>query len=232
MLNLGRNSALLTVSKSIEGARESQVIHIASSAVDYASIPADLYITRWYTMVHPAIQTQAFKRLLYLWPEKAIRILYNNYYDTLTYITQRHTHDIHKAEDIVQYTLAELWFRHRENRFDRYKSVQHYLVSTVKQRGRKAFEPRMAWYIKNGLESEIQLDNTPDDDDARFIVENPPTPYDKFGFDQSRYRYWNKVEYIFYPWKRLRRMFFDALRNFMVGSVVAVFVGCLYYLFR
>lgn len=183
-------------------------------------------------MALPAVQTKPFKRLLYLWPEKAIRILYNNYHDNLIYVTQRHTQDIHLAEKIVQYTLAELWLRHRENRFDRFESIQHYLVNTVKQRGRKAYEPRMNWCKKNGLGSEIRLDNTHDDDDVHLIIENTPVPYDKFGFDQSSYHYWNQIEYIFYPWKKYRRMFFVGLRNFFIGSVVAVFIGCVYYLLR
>ena len=80
----------------------------------------------WSTLsMFPSIQTEPFKQLLHLWPEKAIRILYNNYYDGLTYVAQRHTRDIHVAEEIVQYTLAELWLRHREKRLDGSKSVQH-----------------------------------------------------------------------------------------------------------
>lgn len=179
----------------------------------------------------PSIQTEPFKKLLYLWPEKAIRILFNHYYDGLMYVAQRHTRDIHIAEEIVQYTLAELWLRHREHRIDRCKSVQHYLVNTVKHRARKAFEPRKEWYKKNGFESEIPPDNFDDDDDVRLIIENPPLPYDRFGFDQSIYYCWRRVEYFFYPWIRYRRMFFRGLRNFFIASVLAVFVGCVYYLF-
>src|ERR671910_137312 len=130
----------------------------------------------------PAIQTEPFKKLLYLWPEKAIRILFENYYDGLTYVAQRHTRDIHVAEEIVQYTLAELWLRHREHRIDGKPSVQHYLVNTVKRRARTAFARRIDWYKKNGLEAEIPLDNLDDEDDVRLIIENPPLPYDKFGF--------------------------------------------------
>jgi hypothetical protein len=177
-----------------------------------------------------SIQTEPFKKLLYLWPEKAIRMLFNHYYDGLTYVAQRHTKDIHVAEEIVQYTLAELWLRHRERRIDGCKSVQHYLVNTVKRRARKAFSRRMDWYIKNGLEAEIPLPNLDDEEDVRLIIDNPPLPYDKFGFDQSTYYYWHRVEYIFYPWIRIRVMFFKGLRNFFIGSVFAVFIGCLYYL--
>ena len=178
----------------------------------------------------PFIQTEPLKKLLYLWPEKAIRILYNNYYDGLTFITQRHTRDIHVAEEIVQYTLAELWLRHREGRLDRSPSVLHYLVNTVKRRGREAFSRKIDWYIKNGLENEIPLENMDDEEDVRLIIENPPEPYDKFGFDQSTYYYWRRVEYIFYPWIRYRGMFFRGLRNFFIGCVVMVFLGCVYYL--
>jgi hypothetical protein len=180
----------------------------------------------------PSIQTEPFKKLLHLWPEKAIRILYNNYYDGLTYVAQRHTRDIHVAEEIVQYTLAELWLRHREKRLEGSKSVQHYLVNTVKRRARKAFAPRIKWYKENGLEAEIPLDNIDDDEDVRLIIDNPPLPYDKFGFDQSTYYYWHRVEYIIYPWMKYRRMFFKGLRNFFIASVLAVSVGCIYYLYQ
>lgn len=178
------------------------------------------------------IQTEPVKRLLYLWPEKAIRILYNNYYDGLTYVTQRHTRDFHMAGDIVQYTLAELWLRHRERRLDRSKSVEHYLVNTVKRRGRKAFSGRIKWYREHGLQSEIPAESMDDEEDVQLIIDNPPPPYDKFGFDQSTYYCWRRVEYILYPWMRYRAMFFRALRNFFVMLVAVVFLGCVYYLLK
>jgi len=202
--------------------------------IDYACIPTDLSKRKdWPSFVRSmfaSIQTEPFKQLLYLWPEKAIRILYNNYYDALTYVAQRHTSDVHAAEEIVQYTLAELWLRHKEGRLDHSQSVQHYLVATVKRRARKALERKIAWNRQNGIMTEIKIEEAHDDDDVRLIIENPPEPYDKFGFDQSTYYYWRRVEYIFYPWMKYRGMFFRGLRNFFIGSVVAVFFGCVYYL--
>jgi hypothetical protein len=102
----------------------------------------------------------------------------------------------------------------------------------VKRRARKAFARRIEWYKNNGLESEIPLDNFDDSEDVKLIIENPPLPYDKFGFDQSTYYCWRGVEYIFYPWMRYRCMFFKGLRNFFIGSIIVVFVGCAYYLFK
>jgi hypothetical protein len=177
----------------------------------------------------PSIQTETYKQLLYLWPEKAIRIIYNNYYDGLSFVAQRHTRDVRVAEEIVQYTLAELWLRHREGRLDGSPSVQHYLVNTVKRRARKAFARKVKGYQGRGLEEMIPPENI-DDDDVRLIIENPPEPYDKFGFDQSSYFCWRRVEYLYYPWMKYRRMFFRGLRNFFVGCVVVVFFGCAYYL--
>ena len=178
----------------------------------------------------PVIQTEPFKRLLLLWPEKAIRLLFDNYYDALTYIAQRHTRDIHAAEEVVQYTLAELWFRHHEKRIDKYNSVQHYLVSTVKHRARMAFAHRVAWYRKNGMEKETPPNNVSDDDDVKLIIENSPMRYDKFDFDQSIFYCWRGIEYIFYPWMRYRMLFFKGLRKFFLVCVLAVFFGCAYYL--
>lgn len=159
-------------------------------------------------------------------------MLFDNYYDGLTYIAQRHARDIHVAEEIVQYTLAELWLRHQEKRIDGCKSVQHYLVNTVKRRARKAFARRIEWYKKHGLESELLPDNIDDEEDVRLIIENPPLPYDKFGFDQSTYYHWRRVEYIFYPWLRYRCMFFEGLKNLFIALVVIVFAGCAYYLVK
>jgi|GEM_PF-3962192 len=178
----------------------------------------------------PIIQTEPFKKLLYLWPEKAIRLLFDNYYDTLTYIAQRHTRDIHVAEEVVRYTLAELWFRNHERRVDRFQSVQHYLVDTVKRRARRAYAQRVLWYKKNGMETELPVDHADDDEDVRFIIEHPPMQYDKFDFDQSIFYCWRGVEYIFYPWLRFRIQFYKVLAKSFILMVMVVFVGCLYYL--
>jgi hypothetical protein len=174
------------------------------------------------------IQTERLKRLLYLWPEKAIKMLYNDYYDNLTFVAQRLTRDIHAAEDIVQYTLAELWLRHREMRVDAAKSVQHYLVQVVKKRSREAFARRLAWYRMKGIATEIPPDDIDDEEDVRFITGNPPLPYDKFGFDQSTYYGWRQVEYIFYPWMKCRKAIVGNFKYVLAASVFLVLVICAY----
>ncbi|MGC3943183.1 MAG: hypothetical protein QM762_01375 [Chryseolinea sp.] len=178
----------------------------------------------------PTIQTEPFKKLLYLWPEKAIRLLFDNYYDTLTYIAQRHTRDIHAAEEIVRYTLAELWFRHHEKRIDKSQSIQHYLVETVKRRARKAYAHRVLRYKRFNLEAELLIDNVTDDEDVRLIVENPPMRYDKFDFDQSIFYCWRGIEYIFYPWLHFRIQFFKLVTWVFILSVIIAFIGCICFL--
>lgn len=179
----------------------------------------------------PIIQTEPFKKLLYLWPEKAIRLLFDNYYDALTYIAQRHTRDIHKAEEVVQFTLADLWFRHREKKIDKFKSVQHYLVITVKQRARKVFAQRAAWYRKNGLEPQQPIDEATDEEDVRLILENPPMQYDKFDFDQSIFYCWRSIEYILYPWVHYRTLVYRAVRKLFVFALLVMIGTCMYYAF-
>lgn len=179
----------------------------------------------------PIIQTEPFKKLLYLWPEKAVRLLFENHYDALTYIAQRHTRDIHAAEEVVQYTLADLWFRHREKKIDKFESVQHYLVNTVKDRARKAFALRAAWYRKNGLEPQQPVDDVTDDEDVKLVLENPPMQYDKFDFDQSIIYCWRSIEYILYPWIHYRVLFYKAIRKLFVFALFLAIGICGYYMF-
>lgn len=175
------------------------------------------------------IQTEPFKRVLHLWPEMAVRILYNAYFENLRNVANNVINDVHTAEHIVHYTLAELWVLHREIDISRSKSIQHYLVEVVKARARECV-------VRYGTPARISKLNSAsgsdDEEDVRFVIETPPRPFDKFGFDRSTYHHWHQVEYIFDPWMKRRRRARRRYRNALVLLVGLVLYGCVWYLLR
>ena len=88
-------------------------------------------------------QNDRFRNLLLSWPEKAVRILYESYYDSLLIISQRFTHDLNASEDIVQETFTHVWQHHKSLGQQRSQSIQYYLVKVVKNKSITVYKQRM-----------------------------------------------------------------------------------------
>ena len=54
-------------------------------------------------------ENDRLKNLLLFWPERAIKYLYEDYYDNLIRVSERKVHDRKAAEDIVQEAFADVW---------------------------------------------------------------------------------------------------------------------------
>lgn len=74
------------------------------------------------------------RKLLLSYPAKAIKILCNEYYDSLLKIAFKLTHDRDASKDVVQDTFLYLWENAREIAKHRERSIQHYLVGIVRNK--------------------------------------------------------------------------------------------------
>lgn len=72
-----------------------------------------------------------FRNLLYSWPEKAMVILYDHYYDDLIRIADMHTHDRRMSEDVLQEVFADVWEKRKVLGARRDESIQAYLIKAV-----------------------------------------------------------------------------------------------------
>lgn len=75
-----------------------------------------------------------FRNLLLTWPEKALRFLYEAYFESLLLISTRVTHDPVLAEEVVRDSFVQIWRNHRALASSEESSIQYYLVRTVKTR--------------------------------------------------------------------------------------------------
>ena len=76
---------------------------------------------------------ESFNDLIRTWPNKAIRHLYEHYYNTLVHIAERRTHDRKASEDIVQDVLIEVWKKSELINWDGFL-IGPYLINLVKKR--------------------------------------------------------------------------------------------------
>lgn len=79
----------------------------------------------------PFIDSEDFRNLLYSWPEKAMRMIYEHLYDDLLTIADAHTHDRTLSEDALQEVFAGISQRHKELGKPRGESILNYLVRAV-----------------------------------------------------------------------------------------------------
>lgn len=75
-----------------------------------------------------------FRDLLLTWPEKALRFLYEAYFERLLLISIRVTRDPALAEEVVRDSFVQIWNNHRALASNDESSIQSYLVRTVKAR--------------------------------------------------------------------------------------------------
>lgn len=88
------------------------------------------------------IQNQQFRDLLLSWPEKAIRFIYEAYYDNLLIISQRLTRDFITAEDVVQEVFAGIWHNHVRFAKNDKQAIEYYLIKEVKKKSQAAYREK------------------------------------------------------------------------------------------
>lgn len=79
----------------------------------------------------PFIDSEEFRNLLYSWPEKAIRSIYDHSYEDLIRIADMHTHSRMLSEDALQDVFTDVLMRHKEIGRPRGESVTGYLIKAV-----------------------------------------------------------------------------------------------------
>jgi RNA polymerase sigma factor (sigma-70 family) len=79
----------------------------------------------------PFIDSEDFRNLLYSWPEKAMRSIYDHVYDDLVRIADMHTHSRILSEDALQDVFTDVFLRHREICTSRGESILGYLIAAV-----------------------------------------------------------------------------------------------------
>lgn len=108
------------------------------------------------------IDSDRFRKILLALPEKAIVILYEQYYNALVNVSNGLVHDRKAAEDIVQETFIHVWEKHRKLGQPDRRSIEHYLVKVVRNKS-------ISWYKEKLRHGEYRI--TAGTRDA--IVEEP-----------------------------------------------------------
>jgi len=90
------------------------------------------------------IHDHEIRKLLLALPGKAIKILYDHYYQDLLKIACRLTHDNDAAKDIVQEAFAHLWKNARKlgNHFK--LPIQYYLIRIVRNKSISYYHEKVA----------------------------------------------------------------------------------------
>ena len=78
-----------------------------------------------------SIDNELFRNLLLSWPEKALVLLYQEYYDSFIRIADLHTRDRSVSEDVLQEVFADIWRKHKSLGQKRDESIQSYLIKAV-----------------------------------------------------------------------------------------------------
>lgn len=80
------------------------------------------------------VNNHEIRKLLLSYPGRAIKILWDHYYQSLLKIAFNLTHDRDASKDIVQETFAYLWQNSRKLGQHHERSIQHYLVRIVRNK--------------------------------------------------------------------------------------------------
>ncbi|MEO5980655.1 MAG: sigma-70 family RNA polymerase sigma factor [Chryseolinea sp.] len=94
-------------------------------------------------MMLATIQNVQFRNLLLSWPEKAIKFIYEAYYDNLLIISQRLTRDFITAEDVVQEVFAEIWHNHKRFARNNEQAIEYYLIRAVKRKSVEVYREKV-----------------------------------------------------------------------------------------
>jgi RNA polymerase sigma factor (sigma-70 family) len=78
-----------------------------------------------------SINNEFFRNLLFSWPEKALALLYQEYYHKLIRVADMHTHNRQASEDVLQEVFADIWQKHKILGRLRNQSIQTYLIKAI-----------------------------------------------------------------------------------------------------
>lgn len=130
------------------------------------------------------ISNERFRKLLLAVPAKAIRLLYDYYYELLLDVAIALVHDRKVAEDVVQETFIHVWEQRRKLGQPDNRPIKHYLVKVVKNKAISRYKDSLKRYPADkighslidsqisaeqkiiGLESALEL--------RKFILTFPP----------------------------------------------------------
>jgi RNA polymerase sigma-70 factor, ECF subfamily len=80
------------------------------------------------------IDNERFRRLLRLRPGKALKLVYDLYYQSLCSLALYLTRDVDASKDIVHDTFLILWSERKKLSKHHDKSIEHYLVRIVRNK--------------------------------------------------------------------------------------------------
>lgn len=131
------------------------------------------------------IDNDRFRNLLFSWPGKAIKFLYELYAESLISISERITYDRKASEDIVQETLTLVWENHKLLSQQRDQPIQYYLIRVVKYKSISFYRKKtrieirkmhyLTGHINNFIESiETGIISIEKDNSIRLIISTFP----------------------------------------------------------
>lgn len=107
-----------------------------------------------------SIDNTRFRKLLLAVPAKAIKLLYDRFYEGLVNFALTLVHDRKAAEDIVQETFIHIWEQRRKLGQPDERSIEHYLVRVVRNKAVSRYKDdlkRSQAIAKHGHNLERQL---------------------------------------------------------------------------
>lgn len=84
-------------------------------------------------------RSERLKNLLFSWPDKAVELFYEWYFDRLVSVSLKYTCDEKASEDIVQETFFNVWQKHKELAQNEKLSVYRYLYGIVRHKSIDAY---------------------------------------------------------------------------------------------
>jgi RNA polymerase sigma-70 factor (ECF subfamily) len=98
-----------------------------------------------------ATDNEQFRKLLLVYPAKAIEILYEQFEQSLKKIALKLTQDPLATEDIVQESFMVIWENHKQLSQMHELSIEHYLNKIVRNKSVDFFKERMIDKIFNSI---------------------------------------------------------------------------------
>src|SRR6187549_4046328 len=98
-----------------------------------------------------ATDNEQFRKLLSVYPAKAIEILYEQFEQSLKKIALKLTQDPLATEDIVQDSFMVIWENHKQLSQMHELSIEHYLNKIVRNKSVDFFKERMIDKIFNSI---------------------------------------------------------------------------------
>jgi len=142
------------------------------------------------------IRNSEFRKLLFCWPEQAIRILYESHYDALLIISLRITRDVNAAEEVVQHLFASLWTNHKRLHVAN-EPIQLELVRWVRTKSLQYLRSinKSNHGLKSGPNEKPHVRLNKELEDVAFLTGNIPELPDEYALDDNFYYGLRQIEY-------------------------------------